>query len=187
MDADSSSFGLADYGIIVGIILGILGFAVSGYLASIEFWRRRQSLRLTIDSLDLFGHANRTAYVLAHISLINHATRPRTVYRIRFQDVGDIHVEQVPGLPNLLDRLVTFSPQGWHGAPRQVLLDDTASWPLDVEPERSRGFFLALTVSPIYPEPVSQDVTEDRILLIPVLAESEDGQLLARTNLRVPL
>ena len=170
----------------IGIIVGVLGFCLSVALFYIDLRRRRSGLRLVVNSSELFGFSDGVAYARVYLSLINRATIPRTVYRLRFREVEGIRIGLVPGLPNLVDRIVTYSPgaESWV-EPFQLLLADIASWPLDVEPQRSRSFYEVLTVAPISP-PSPDGKGVERTIAIPVRAEDENGKALATSELRVP-
>lgn len=133
-------------------ILSSIALFLSLVLAIIELKRRLHKLQLRITGVDGIGGQATTIYVLIHLTVVNPSSMPKTIYGIRFESRGKYHVYEVPGKPDLLQSLVTFQPPpGILGSPMQVRLDDTASFPLDVEPHHSKKVYLAVAFSPVSP------------------------------------
>ncbi len=169
----------------LGIAVGVLGFLLSLFLAWAEIQRRFRKLRLIVNTSELFAFGNETAYVRLYLSLINDATIPRTIYRLRFVEVDGIHVDRAIGSANLVEKTVAFSPDAESVRPFHLLLDDVATWPLDVEPHHSRSFYEVLTVAPIPLAPADRPDLKDQEILIPVYAENDQGELMAQTVWRI--
>lgn len=74
---------------------------------------------------------------------------PKTVYQIDFQPLGDFQIALIDGVQDFANHLVTFRPCGEGGRGAMVRLEDTASFPLDVEARHSKSIYLALGISPI--------------------------------------
>jgi hypothetical protein len=84
-------------------------------------------------------------YLLLDLAFYNPSTITRTVYQIQFQPLEGFRLDEVAGVPDFSKALVSFQSPAGGGV--QVRSEDTASFPLDVEPLHSKTVFLAVAVT----------------------------------------
>jgi hypothetical protein len=136
----------------VSDLMAGIALALSLCLAGIEIRRRMYKLHLRITGHEVLAGYKQSVFVLFHLTIVNPSSMPKIIYGIRFQPQEGFSFYEVPGEPNLVQSLTTFRPP--HRIPGnlvQVRLEDTASFPLDIEPLHSKKVYLALALSPVSP------------------------------------
>lgn len=118
-------------------------------LAVIEIRRHFHGLRLNITGVNVIDGRDSMLYLLLHLTVVNPSTITRTIYQIEFQPLESFQISEVPGVQDFAQALVTFQPLGIDGRGIQVRLNDTASWPLDIEPLHSKTVFLCIALFPV--------------------------------------
>jgi hypothetical protein len=126
-------------------ILGGVAFLLAGYLTYLQIQDYYCPLHLIITYLDCQPTGNETSLVLYRLSFVNHSSRGRVVYDI---DV----TSKVPGISQIELReevdqnlhSVTYSLPNVY---RQLPLDETLLFPLDIPPNQSLSRWKAIAVS----------------------------------------
>lgn len=129
-------------------ILAIIALALSLALTFIEVRRRLHGLHIQITDERVICIQGNTVYLLVGLSIVNPSTMPKIIYQIDFQPLENYQICGVPGEQNFEQSVVTFAPLGSSGAVAKIRLDDTASFPLDVESLHSKTVYLGLAISP---------------------------------------
>ena len=168
-------------------ILAAIALVLSLGLVFIEVQRRLCGLHLNITGVTpIDGRAN-TLYLLLHLTIVNPSTITRTIYQIQFQPLENFQISEVPGAQNFEQSLVTFQPLGDAGRGVVVRLDDTASFPLDVEPLHSKNVFLGISLSPVsLPQNDTPKVSSSKIFGY-LLAFDYRNKRIAKVALEGPL
>jgi len=137
----------------VSDILAAVALALSLALTFIEVRRRLYGLHFEITDTKVIDAQANTIYLLLGLTIVNPSTITKTIYRIDSHPLKNYQISEVTGEQNFEQSLVTFQPLGIAGRGIRVRLDDTASFPLDVEPHHSKLVYLGIAVSPIPPSP----------------------------------
>lgn len=130
-------------------IISSISILISLYLLFVELYRRNRNPHLSINGITLIDAHVNTIYLLLHVAIVNNSSIAKTIYQMSFQPLENFHIDEVPGEQNFEQSLVTFRPLGSSGKAILVRLEDTASFPLDIEPHHSKLAFLAIGVHPI--------------------------------------
>jgi hypothetical protein len=119
-------------------------------LAFIEIRRRFYVLHFEVTDERPIDKVNNTLYILIGLTIYNPSSMPKTVYLIDFQPLEKYNISELSTIQNFEESTVTFVTGGNSA---KVRLDDTASFPLDIEPLHSRTVYFGVAVSPILPLP----------------------------------
>lgn len=130
-------------------IVSTFALFISLTLVGIELYRALQPLHFSVLHVTLIDYDKGIHYILADIAIVNASSISKTVYQIDFQPLKDFQIALIDGVQDFATGLVTFRPLGEGRRAAQVRLEDTASWPLDIEAHHSKSVFLALSVSSI--------------------------------------
>ena len=133
--------------------LAIIALILSLGLTFVEIRRRLYGLHFEITDTRVIDIRDNKAYLLVGLSIVNPSTMPKTIYQIDSQPLGNYQISEVPAEQNFEQSVVTFAPLGNAGMVAKVRLDDTASFPLDVEPLHSKTVYLGVAISPVFPLP----------------------------------
>lgn len=138
-------------------IIAIIALGISLILSFFEVQRRWRGLQLRIRGISLINATNDALYLLVDRSIVNPSSIPKTIFRIDFKPTDNFEISAVPGKQDFEKALVTYQTPGTIQSAIQVRLEDTVSFPLDIEPHHSKGVYFAISVSPItIPAPVSK-------------------------------
>jgi len=130
-------------------IVSTFALLISLTIVGVGLYRVFQPLHFSVLHTTLIDYNKGTHYILVDIAIVNASSIPKIVYQIDFQPLKDFQIALIDGAQDFATRLVTFQPCGAGGRAVQIRLEDTVSFPLDIEAHHSKSVFLALGVSSI--------------------------------------
>jgi len=172
---------------IASIIISAFALALSLGIILLELHRHFRRLHIVISLGEPIDFGIETAYILLNIVIVNTSYIAKTIYRIQFQPLGNFQISEVPGVQDFATALVTYRPLGETGRAIAVRLEDTASWPLDIEPLHSRSVYLAIAVSPVPLKQLSVSRATTLKEFGYLIALDVHGRCLAKVALETPI
>ena len=133
------------------LLIASVSLGLSVYLVYLEIRRRRGELHFSITSTRFVDANEDQSFVVLYLSFVNTSTIPKVLYRMDSELLegyllGEVHGELDFGL-----KLSQYRAFGIGGKGCVLPFDDTPSFPLDIEPLRSRTVAFPVIISPVRP------------------------------------
>ncbi|MCL2140713.1 MAG: hypothetical protein FWH42_03430 [Dehalococcoidia bacterium] len=146
----------------------------------LEFYRRARPLSVRVVSAEVVDKSGDSVYYCLKLAAYNNASIPKTIFKLLCQDAKGFQLKEVCFSAAIQQGIAVFHPRP-DGTTKRLRLDEIIALPLDVDPLRSKTFYIGIEVSPTNP----QKTRSSKKPLRPTFyLEAQDmrGERVARTN-----
>ena len=166
--------------------IAIAALTLSMFLAYLEIMRRRGKLHFSITSMDLVDGLDGELFVVFYLSFVNNSTIPKSIYRLDSELLENYQIVEVHGEPSSELNRREFRPFGNVGKGCALRFDDTAEFPLDVEPLHSKTVALPVLISPVQFERYKNSTSRNKLIGYFVAFDYRDC-IMSKTPIEFPV
>jgi hypothetical protein len=147
----------------------------------LEFFRRARPLSLRILDAEVIDRNGDSVYYCLRIAAYNNASIPKTMFKLLCQNARGFQLKEVRFAAALQQGIAVLQPCP-SGTCKRLRLDEIIALPIDVDPLRSRSFYIGVEVTPTSTSKIRSSRKPYLYPSFYLEAHDMQGRKVARTN-----